>query len=124
MCVNFKSRHFSNYTIFRLENLCTSGSNSTGSWIKFSDGTLLQRMKSKVTTINGDKTTTINLPISFITDDYDVAYCNIELNNTYHSFRGIYFQATTRNISNMVITTRAEGIFYCCLSFIIIGKWK
>lgn len=22
MCVNFKSRHFSNYTIFRLENLC------------------------------------------------------------------------------------------------------
>ena len=81
-----------------------------------------------MTAKTGDTMKTVNLPIAFIDTNYDVANCSIELNTTYHSFREIHFQATTRNLTNMVITSYCKDsqgtVFNVALSFILIGKWK
>jgi len=99
-----------------------SGTNSNGSWIRFTDGTMMQWGNVTVTlpAAIGDVWTTCNLPIQF-TSTYTPTY-TVEPNLNWNFIpKGVQYSTTyfTINVYNQVVVAQTlQGRWFAS------GKWK
>ena len=106
-----------------------SGSNANGSYIKFSDGTMIQRGKGECPANVGYAD--ITFPIPFIDANYTMT-----ANHKYSGESGYGGSAQLRNITNPQNSTNSTAFIYSYLydasiasykrrvQYIAIGKWK
>ena len=104
----------------------TSGSNSNGSYIKYSDGTLICRGKGTFSPANGNTgvSTTKTFPLSFVDTDYDVTV-TIYDGGAYWSWLAKQVGGKTKTSMTVYAwnntSYKTETAYF---SYIAIGRWK
>lgn len=108
-----------------LADVIESETNDNGSYIKYSDGTLICRGKGEIPALTGGGgTTTKNLPYSFIDDDYD-ATVTLFGSGAYWSWLTV--QVSEKNTGSIKVeywSNTSNSSDSARFSYIAIGKWK
>lgn len=111
-----------------VNGMIESGSNNNGSWIKYSDGTMIcYRKIEKTVAITNTYGTLykgifedINFPQSFVS----TPYCLAQNNGANHIIIGQCQDVSTTKIGNLEIWSPIATTTYVIPVIIAIGKWK
>ena len=111
------------------QDIAESGSNSSGIWIKFSDGTMIVRQKANNAMIAGIGIFALNTPLPFVNSDFDVQViasgingsANNSLINIVCNGRPLTSSSYTVYSKNMADSTYNQTVNY---RIILTGRWK
>lgn len=111
-----------------VNGMIESGSNNNGSWIKYSDGTMICYRKIEKTVAITDVYGTlykgiiedINFPQSFVS----IPYCLAQNNGANHIIIGQCQAVSTTKIGKLEIWSSIATTTYVIPVIIAIGKWK
>ena len=106
-----------------LASVIESGSNDNGSWIKYSDGTLIQ-YKSLVTIEANQESVTITLPLEYLKPNFTILLTALNYSHPYITYSSNTvskntFKVIATDIKTGTIPTTKEGF-----NFLTIGRWK
>lgn len=106
-----------------LASVIESGSNDNGSWIKYSDGTLIQ-YKSLVTIEANQESVTITLPLEYLKPNFTILLTALNYSHSYITYSSNTvskntFKVIATDIKTGTIPTSKEGF-----NFLTIGRWK
>lgn len=102
-----------------------NGSNSNGSYTKFSDGTLIQWGWSPDGYGAGSRLVTVTLPVAFVNDGYAVSATNAPLGDA-ENYRGMINTVISVTASSFTVRQQSVGTYTEVHHFywIAIGRWK